>query len=161
MVRVTRGVMAGSLYFTGMKPPASRRPFHPLSLTWTWYLCLALTLRALVPAGTMLDLKAGHGLMPGLVLCPEQTGMALAGHAHSDKHPSSHACPLCLLAQQAGGSPLPATMASWKLPAIQAAVVVIRLSVAVAGRQVPGAPLGPRAPPGLSSDRLFSSLRLI
>src|SRR5690606_6084013 len=100
-----------------MKPSVSRRPLRALSLPWGWTLCLALALRALVPAGTMLDPEARDSFLPGLVLCPVQNpGMAMAmeGHHHTDEGtPSSQACPLCLLAQHAGGSPVPVVLATW------------------------------------------------
>ena len=43
-----------------MKLLAPSRPFRALSAPWIWTLCLALALRALVPAGYMPDARALH-----------------------------------------------------------------------------------------------------
>ncbi|MGB3425835.1 MAG: DUF2946 family protein [Castellaniella sp.] len=137
-----------------MKSYAPRRPFRASSLPWIWTLCLALALRALVPAGTMLDLESRDGFLPGLVLCPVQMpGLPMGGdpsmdgHHHTDGLPQSHASPLCLLAQHAGGSPLP--VAAPVLALVTMAVVVPWFAGAVAPpvQRVRGAPLGSRAPP--------------
>lgn len=136
-----------------MKSSAPRRPFRTPSLPWVWTLCLVLALRALVPAGTMLDLKSQEDWLPGLVLCPVQTpGLSIRNdasseHHHDDGSQQSHASPLCLLAQHAGGSPLPvvAPTLAW----VAMATVVPWLSGAIAPPvpRVRGAPLGSRAPP--------------
>lgn len=131
-----------------MKLPVSRRPLRPLCLPWVWTLCLALALRALVPAGAMLDLEDRSGFFPGLVLCPVQNpGLSAPGAHHSDDLPQSHANPLCLLAQHAGGSPLPAVMLALAGVALAAVVPVFFPPIAPPAWRVRGAPLGSRAPP--------------
>lgn len=131
-----------------MKSSAPRRPLRALCLPWVWTLCLALVLRALVPAGTMLDLGTRGGFFPGLVLCPVQNpGMSMEGHHHSDDLPRSHASPLCLLAQHAGGSPLPAAVPVLSGAAMAAIVLAIPRAAAPLARRERGVPLGSRAPP--------------
>ncbi|MCZ4330827.1 DUF2946 family protein [Castellaniella denitrificans] len=131
-----------------MKPPPPRRPLRALCPLWVWTLCLALVLRALVPSGTMPDFGNRDGFFPGLVLCPVQNpGVPVGGHHRSDDLPRSHASPLCLLVQHAGGSPLPGaapTLAS----AAPAAVAPVSPGIsAPAARRVRRVPLGSRAPP--------------
>ncbi|WP_276808039.1 DUF2946 family protein [Castellaniella defragrans] len=136
-----------------MNLPASRRPLRALCPPWIWTLCLALALRALVPAGTMLDVEARDGMFPGLVLCPVQNpGLSMAGHhpmdghPHPDDRPQSQACPLCLLAQHAGGPPLPTAVSMPVLAALAAVLPAAPAAVPPVSR-VRGAPLGSRAPP--------------
>ncbi|WP_424249837.1 DUF2946 family protein [Castellaniella sp.] len=141
-------MVAGALYSIRMKPFASRWSLHAPSLPWVWTLCLALVLRALVPAGTMLDLGARDGFLPGLVLCPVQNpGMSMEGHPHSDDRPQSHASPLCLLAQHAGGSPLPTAVSALAWGLMTAFVLAASRAAAPPVRHERGAPLGSRAPP--------------
>ncbi|CAM3622841.1 DUF2946 family protein [Castellaniella denitrificans] len=131
-----------------MKLLAPSRPFRALSAPWIWTLCLALALRALVPAGTMLDVEARDGLFPSLVLCPVQNpGLSMDGHHHPDDRPQSHASPLCLLAQHAGGSPLPAVAPALAAVAMEAVAPALFRTAAPPARRVRGAPLGSRAPP--------------
>lgn len=137
-----------ALYCIRMNSPLPRRPLRALCPLWVWTLCLALALRALVPSGTMLDLENRNGFFPGLVLCPVQNpGMPAGGHHHSDDRPQNHASPLCLLAQHAGGSPLPAA-APTPASAAQAAVAPFLPGIAApVARRVRWVPLGSRAPP--------------
>ncbi|MGX5659249.1 DUF2946 family protein [Castellaniella ginsengisoli] len=131
-----------------MKPFSPRRPLRALCPLWVWTLCLALALRALVPSGTMLDLEKRDGFFPGLVLCPVQNpGMPARGHHHSDDRPQTHASPLCLLAQHAGGSPLPAAAPAPASAAQTAAAPFLPGITAPAARRVRWVPLGSRAPP--------------
>jgi len=138
----------GALYCIRMNPLSPRRPLRALCPLRVWTLCLALALRALVPPGTMPDLESRDSIFPGLVLCPVQSpGMPAAGHHHSDDRPQNHASPLCLLAQHAGGSPLPAA-APALASATQAAVAPVLPGIATpAARRVRWVPLGSRAPP--------------
>ncbi|MHA3902787.1 DUF2946 family protein [Castellaniella sp. WN] len=131
-----------------MKLSAPSRPFRTPCTLWIWTLCLALALRALVPAGTMLDVETRGGMFPSLVLCPMQNpGLSMDGHHHSDDRPQSYASPLCLLAQHAGGSPLPAAIPPPALAAMAAVAPAFPGIVAPSARRVRGAPLGSRAPP--------------
>lgn len=140
----------GALYFFRMNPSTPRRPLRAVSLSWAWALCLALALRALVPAGTMLDFEGRGGVFPGLILCQVQNpALPVGGHHHTDDLPQSHASPLCLLTQHAGGPPL-AMAAPALIPAVAAGAVAMLVTVVVAPMQrVRGAPVGSRAPPPL------------
>jgi hypothetical protein len=139
-----------------MNLSAPSRPLRTLSTRWVWTLCLTLALRALVPGGTMLDVGTRDGFFPRLVLCPAQNpGLSMGGHhqpmdgghAHSDDRPQSHAVSSCLLAQHAGGSPLPAAVPVLALAAVGALAPVLPVLAAPAVQRVHGAPLGSRAPP--------------
>ena len=142
--------MPGILYSRRMKPFASRRTLRSPCLPWLWTLCLALMLRALVPAGTMLEPGAMNGIFPGLVLCPVQNpGLHAAMHHHADDAPQSQSqsCPLCLLAQHAGGSPLPAVLPSLVLSGAGHFIPPTLQVIVAQVWRVRGAPLGSRAPP--------------
>ena len=133
-----------------MKPSASRRTLRTPWQPWLWTLCLALMLRALVPAGTMLDPGTINGIFPQLILCPTQNpGLHAAGHHHTEDAPQSQSqsCPLCLLAQHAGGSPLPAVMPALVLAALGNALPPTAQVIVPRVWRVRGTPVGSRAPP--------------
>ncbi|MDX3881146.1 MAG: DUF2946 family protein [Achromobacter sp.] len=118
-----------------------------------WLALLALTLRALVPAGYMPDTRALHdgrlevtfcsaaGALPSFVLALPAGGKEQAGH---DTAGSGAQCPFGLLAHVA---PAPAPALTPLLLAAGLPALPAPAGNAPAARTVSGPPLGSRAPP--------------
>ncbi|CAM5780262.1 hypothetical protein CCAE64S_00510 [Castellaniella caeni] len=126
--------------------PQGRRPLRGNAFSWAWALCLALVLRALVPAGYMPSFANGE--LPTVTLC-EMQGPGLGGMVHGDhaNAASAYDNPLHFLAQCLGGAPLP-TVAFPAFMALFGGFVALVFTVAVwRASRVRSSPLGSRAPP--------------
>lgn len=122
-------------------------PLRGFAFTWAWALCLALVLRALVPAGYMPDFRSGS--MPGVVLCGMQTPgqRAMAEHDDHSGSGSAYDNPLHFVAQCVGGAPLPIVTAPVDSGFLAVSAVFPFAAVTLRVSRVCSSPLGSRAPP--------------
>lgn len=135
-------VAGGRLYFPDMES-GDCRSVRDRAFSWAWVLCLALVLRALVPAGYMPDFTSGG--MPGVMLCDMQGWVP--GHADHPGSGSAYDNPLHFVAQCVGGAPLPIMAAPLGVPFAGFLAVLLFITITPRVARMGGSPLGPRAPP--------------